>query len=279
MSEISKKYILTAFRGLMRPIIRIAVKNGLMYREFIQICKMLYVDVAASEYGIAGRQTNTSRVALLTGLDRKEVKRVRELLNSEEDMSIPGQHVPDRVSRVLSAWHHDVKFLKKDKTPRDLPIDGGEVSFAGLVRAYGSDVAAVTLLKELSRTGVVEEIKPGVVRAVKSFYIPSSADLGAMQRICRVIGDISDTLYHNLYIEDDSKTFRFERSATNLHVRSDCVDAFNQYVAQRGQVFLEEIDAWLSVHEVSDAETTNVEVSRLGLGVYWIEGERFAEAA
>lgn len=272
MTHEQKNFIQAAFIGLLRPIIRIALRNGLMYRELTQLCKRLYIEVAVNEYGISGRKTNTSRVALLTGLDRKEVKRLRDLLERAISSPLPAEHAPDRVSRVLSGWHQDEAYLNEQGQPKDLPIDQGDISFAGLVRAYGSDVPSTTILKELLKAGVIKEVTPGIVRAMKPFYIPASADLGAIQRVCRVIGDITDTLHHNLYRENHNEPARFERCATNIAVKADQVSDFRSFVNAEGQHFLERIDAWLTANEPNEEDTKTV---RLGLGAYWIQNERF----
>jgi len=71
--------MLKACRAMLRPIVRLLLKNGVMWKEFAEVSKNVYVDVAGSEYGISGRQTNASRVSILTGLSRREVKRQRHL--------------------------------------------------------------------------------------------------------------------------------------------------------------------------------------------------------
>ena len=275
MEFYSKKYIKIAFRELMRPIIRLILRNGLMYRDFMQICKHLYVEIASQEYGVKGRQTNISRVALLTGLDRKEVKRVRGLLEENEPQNIPEQHSADRISRILTGWHRDSAYSTQD-LPKVLPIDGDEASFSSLVRKYGSDVPATTMLKEFIRVGVVEQ-EGNTVRALKSYYIPDTENLNAIHRMGNVIGDITSTLYHNFYRDNpDDTQAHFERCATNLEIDPANVTLFHEYLNDKGQKFLEDIDGWLSEHEVKDKGS--VDKIRLGVGAYWIQGDNTVEA-
>ena len=80
-----------ACRRLMRPIARMMLRAGITWKEFSELAKQSYIEVAGNDYGIAGRQTNASRVALMTGLSRREVKRVRELLEAETPEAAPGK--------------------------------------------------------------------------------------------------------------------------------------------------------------------------------------------
>jgi len=81
--------ISNSFRMLMKPIIRIMLRNGVTYKSFMSLCKALYVEVA-EEYGIRGRPANISRIAILTDLDRKEIKRIQNLLADDSacDLSL-----------------------------------------------------------------------------------------------------------------------------------------------------------------------------------------------
>jgi hypothetical protein len=49
------------------------------------------------------------------------------------------------------------------------------------------------------------------------------------------------------------------------------VAEFQAFVDQRGQLFLEEIDAWLASHRV-EPEDSKTRPVRIGLGVYAIKG-------
>ncbi|MEX1290347.1 MAG: DUF6502 family protein, partial [Desulfobacterales bacterium] len=48
---------------LLRPLMRILLRNGVSYGTFADLAKWIYVDVAAKEFGIKGRKQTTSRVS------------------------------------------------------------------------------------------------------------------------------------------------------------------------------------------------------------------------
>ena len=75
-------------RVLLRPIASLLLKCGMTWREFSELSKGVFVAVASDEHGLNGRPTNVSRVSILTGVSRKEIARVRGLL----DQRLERQH-------------------------------------------------------------------------------------------------------------------------------------------------------------------------------------------
>ncbi|MFK7887275.1 MAG: DUF6502 family protein, partial [Gammaproteobacteria bacterium] len=73
-----KRGLLAAYRRFMAPLVRILIRNGISFNEFADELRGVYVDVAASDFPIEGRSPSGTRVAILTGLTRKEVKRQLE---------------------------------------------------------------------------------------------------------------------------------------------------------------------------------------------------------
>ena len=80
----SKGSATAALRLLFRPIARIMLRAGINWQELADVCKATYVEVATEDFGIRGRPTNISRVAILTGLTRREVRRLRNLLQEHD---------------------------------------------------------------------------------------------------------------------------------------------------------------------------------------------------
>lgn len=270
MNDDSKQAVVSALRKLLLPVVRMMLRNGVTYRDFASLSKNLFVEVAASDFGLRGRPTNVSRIALLTGIDRKEIKRIKDLLQVHYAVNHT-QRKTDRMTRLLSAWHQDAEFVDRSGQPRLLPREGATASFAALVRRYGGDVPDSALLKELLRAQVVEE-QVGGIKVVKREFIPDPTKPEALLRAGSVLHDLGATLFHNLYLGDGKKIpLRFERRASNRRIDPQALDAFYQLVAKEGQAFLETIDAWLSAHEISDHDSAATQVLRLGVGTYMFE--------
>lgn len=281
MAENLKEHVIATLKSLMKPIIMLFLRNGVTYKEFAFLCKSIFVEAAAQDYGIRGRPTNTSRIAVLTGIDRKEVKRLKDLLR-ENRPAIEAQSSQDRITRLLSAWFTDPEFQDLSGLPKLLPIDGEQGSFRSLIRRFGGDIPWQTFLKELLRVGVVDQ-DGDVVRARSRYFLPPQNDPGALLRAGSVIGELSETLFYNLYVADDSKPGvkykrHFERRASNNLVDIKHQRAFHEFIELEGQAFLERVDTWFSEHEYQPQQSDNEDDSnpdnsacqtvRLGVGVF-----------
>ena len=144
------------------PVASIALRCGMTWKEFSDLSKSVFVDVAIREFGIRGRPTNVSRVSILTGISRKEIKRQRDLLRQDPD--IDSGKTTD-ATRVLSGWYQDPDFCDPGGTPLELAETGPAPSFAALLERYSGDVPPSALLKELMQGQAVERTPQGRLRA------------------------------------------------------------------------------------------------------------------
>lgn len=262
-----KKVVFSAFLMLMRPVARLLLRCGVTWKESAELVKMALVDVAADEFGKHGRPASTSRIALATGLGRREVKRVRDLLATPTSpRSSHALKTVNHASRILSGWYQDAEFSARGK-PRLLHRDGAS-GFEGLAKRYAPDIPATAILRELKSVGAVRETPTGRLRATERYYMPTSLATESIARSGSVLTDFSSTVVHNLFA--DAKPTRFEARATNLHVKRSVARAFQAYLERHAMAFLEEADAWLTDREAPGQEES---VIRLGVGVYMIRDD------
>jgi hypothetical protein len=267
--NVLKEQVLQSSRHLLRPLVRFLLKNGVTYAEFADACKDVYVDVARQDYGLQGRPTNNSRVAMLTGLSRREVARVRDRLL--EGIPEQEQLQSSRISQILSGWHLDPEFMGQNGRPKDLPPTGPSGSLSALLKRYAGDLPHGAIRKEMLQRGLIEELENGDVRVLKRDYVYSSVDPEIVRQMGVALHDHAATLEHNLD-ESRKSDARFEGIADNGAVSIKAVRAFHQLVAERGMEFLQSVDAWLSKNEVDATQNPGRKV-RLGVGVYMIHEE------
>src|SRR5690606_27863692 len=145
MSQAVRSGLLSAYRRLLQPLIRILIRNGVSYYEFNEIAKSVYVEVAERDFKIAGRRSSHSRVAILTGFSRKEVARQKAILDSGTLIETTSNL--NRVTRILVGWHSDAEYTGPYGMPIELPFDADAApSFASLVSRYCGDVSAREML-------------------------------------------------------------------------------------------------------------------------------------
>lgn len=267
-----KSVIRNACRVVLRPLATMFLRCGMTWREFSDLSKSVFVQTATEEYGISGRPTNVSRVSILTGISRKEVKRQRDLL--KDDIPVAETKTTD-ATRVLSGWYQDTNYLDDARAPENLAEHGPSPSFQSLCEQYGGDIAPTTLLKELLTTNTVERTEDGKIRPLRRYYQPAVRDDATLNMVVGLVKDLIETGNNNIFA-DDSRTPRFGGYADNDSIAADTVPKFRAFLDDRGQDFLEEIDDWLSKHATGNDERTK-KVMRVGVGLFAIEETKNVE--
>jgi len=255
-----------ACRRLLRPVIRILLRLGISWKEFAEIAKLVFVEIAREDYGVHGRPTNASRVALMTGLSRREVGEIRKRLDGETPMAIEPK---SRISRVLTGWHKDPEF-SDDGRPRELD----EAEFRRLTHRYAGDIPDRAITKEMLDLGLMEAAADGRYRAMRRDYLRDAADADIVRHMGQALHDHGVSLAHNL--DPERSEGWFEGIASNSHMPRGAAEKLNVLLQQEGQAFLERMDAWLSEHELDASPGTGNRngkeaVSRIGVGVYLFE--------
>ena len=269
MASTSPRPIISACRHWLRPVARWLLRSGVTWKEFAELSREVFVDTATEEFGLRGRQTNVSRVALLTGLARREVRRIRSVTRASTPTD--AEESLNHASRVLSGWHLDADFLEADGRPRVLPA----VDFAVLLKRYAGDIPTTALVKELVKSGSVEKRPDGAFRALRRYYMPRQMDGHAVERAGSVLADIATTIEHNLS-RGERDPSRFEGRAQNRYVDPRHLPAFRAFVEREAQGMLERVDDWLATHESESA--AGAATVRLGVGVYAIHDTTTGES-
>jgi len=262
-----KEHVIRSCRYLLLPVVRFLLKHGVTWSEFGELSKEAYVQVARDDYGIQRRPTNNSRVAMMTGLSRREVARVRDRMLDGEDHA--GILQGNQISRILTGWHVDKEFLDEDGQPRELPASGTTASLESLLKSYAGDLPHGAVRKEMQQRGLIEELTSSKVRVLKRDYVYSDIDPEIVRRMGVALHDHAATLEHNLN-EDRLSEPRFEAIADNAMLSPRAIRTFQRLVESKGLAFLEEMDGWLSNHELDNAPDTDGRRVRLGVGVYLI---------
>jgi hypothetical protein len=192
--------ILRALFLALRPICRSLLRAGIGYREFSGIAKLAFVHEASSGFGIRGRQTNNSRVAVMTGISRKETARIREG-GFDELVRVNSGISPGAV--ILQHWFTDKKYTDVNGHPISLSFDEGENSFSALVRTYGGDIPAGAMRAELQRVGAVEEARGDMLTPLKREFVPSGLDDRLSLGLDSIVRSASETLAYNCNPENE----------------------------------------------------------------------------
>jgi hypothetical protein len=264
MSENVKKPLLAACRHLLHPLVRILLRQGVLYGEFSDAVRGAYIDIASSELVPPGRPQTDARLAILTGISKEEVHRVRS--QDQGDDSAVGLN---RIARVLQGWSQDPEYLGPYGLPLEIPFEGDGISFEQLVKNYANDVTPRALLDELLRVNAAHETDDGYVRLINRTYVPTPLDPVGLERLGNVVNYFIDTVDFNLQKRKQGEG-RFERYAITMEGLSAAnFQRFDALVREKGQELLEILDDWLGQNEIKGGHKLSpLESVRTGVGIF-----------
>lgn len=165
------KALISAIKKLLRPLIRLLIAKGLGLPALIELMKEIYVSVAEQEFPTNGKKQTDSRISVLTGVHRKDVKRLRTI-KTEEFVA------PRSIGLgplVVARWLSNPATIDAQGQPIALPRQGESAtapSFDGLVESVSKDIRPRALLDEWVRLGVARLDAQGRVVLNKAAFIP-----------------------------------------------------------------------------------------------------------
>ena len=271
MQDTIQRRILNALLVALRPLARALLRAGIGYREFAEISKTAFVDVATKDYGIRGRPTNISRVAVMTGLTRKEVRRLRTKSESGDETDISR---PMPMAVILHRWYTEHDFLDSSGKPKDLDFDDSEDSFSELVRRFGGDIPPGAMRTELKRIKAIEETESGKLKVLKRNVSGRAINERLADGLEFLVYPTTLALANNTGLEQGDETWVMRTAATS-RVRESDVPRLRRISSDRLAEFVESIDdlfaAYETLHDDDPAETSERAV---GIGVIYFEEER-----
>lgn len=264
MSESPRTWIAHACHRLLRPLVRVLLRHGVAYDDFAEVTKSVYVEVARESFTPPGKRPTDARTAIVTGLTRKEVKRLRE--QTDPVYAARDWGGANRATRVLSGWHRDPAFTDAEGKPRPLSPSDSETGFPALVRQYSGDIPVSAILAELERVGAIIQ-RQGMLVARRRAFVPEAGDPEGTRMLGTAVHDLLSTIEHNLD-DDGSERPRFQRSVFNPRVDVRALPVFHRLVSEHGQQLLEILDDWLDRHEMPDDSRP---ATRVGVGIYYFQ--------
>ena len=257
------KAISASVLRLLRPLVRILLRNGVAYGSFAEMARKVYVDVAFAEFVPVGKKQTVSRVSAMTGMTRKEVKR---LLDMEGPGDAATQERFNRGIRVISGWLHDKRFHDVGGKPADLPLDGKHNSFASLVKEYSGDIPTKAMLGMLEEAGNVRQVK-GKVRLIRHAFVPGNDPVNMLQILGTDVGELIATIDHNLTAGPDD--LLFQRKVAYDSIDPAAISKLKKMSFKKAQALLEQLDSLYARHELD--EGAGERGKYISLGIYFHE--------
>lgn len=256
MSNLSKqtpgvppnKALVQALRRLLRPLIRLLLQFQITFPFLAELIKSIYVEVAEKDFTLEGKKQTDSRLSVLTGIHRKDIKRLKRAL-------IEGETEPEIVNlgtSVVSQWVSDERFIDESGQPKplslkpvgatpdaDLPSTDANENFESLVQSvYKQDVGARSLLDEWLRLGIVSIERDHAVLNMGAF-IPKAGSEEQAFFLGMNLADHISAIEHNIMNAEDPY---FERCVYYENLTADDLTQLKALVAEEGMATLKKIN-------------------------------------
>lgn len=144
--------LLDTFVRVLVPLVRLMIAKGVTFQMASEVLKRAYVR-SANEHFVEGDEASGTKLSLLTGLNRKEIRR---LTSDEPDKE--RAPMASYATAVAAMWRTNRRWRDREGNPKRLPrrSTGNTLSFDDLVRSITTDHRPAAVYDELLRLGFVE---------------------------------------------------------------------------------------------------------------------------
>jgi hypothetical protein len=257
--------LVNAIRRVLRPLVRLMLSSGMTYPFVAELLKGLFVDIAQKDFRLDNKTPTDSRVSLLTGVHRKDVRRLRET-DLGSDVAMPASI--SFGGQLVASWLWEPRYLDDDGQP--LPLSrwsaaSNEASFEELVTSHSTDIRSRVVLDEWLRLGIVSiDDRDRVVLNTEAF-IPAE---GLEEKLYFFSHNLHD---HAVAATDNllgNRQPRLERSVYYDALSPASIGELEQQAQQQGTKMLKSLSRSAMGLEARDAKS-KVEPQRFTCGVYF----------
>ena len=264
MANSPRDQLLYAFRRVLRPLIRILVRSGVRYDEFLELVRGVYVETAVRDGLGDGSKPTRAKVSISTGVPRRDVDRF-----IDHDGALPSapKTLTATLSEILNKWHTDPHFVGPYGIPLELEVKSQKArSFSELVMAVDPQAPVRDVLEELVRLRTVVWSGDTHVRTVSRAFIPvEEMSAAQLEFFGNALTRLANTLQYNMDRKNVEK--RLERSViSGRAMPSDVVPVFEKLVREKVTELLVELDNWLSPYSTDRQPEANFQ--KVGLAVF-----------
>lgn len=255
--------LLAAVQRLMRPLARLLMLHGIDFPAFANLAKGVFVDVAANDFPDDGNAMTDSRVSLLSGVHRREVKRLRD----ETSHATPPQSV-SMGSQIVARWCADPLYLDGHRRPKPLPRlarHGGDASFERLVAGVSKDIRPRAVLDEWLRLGVATLDESDRVHLVEAAFVPAQGGEEKAFYFGKNLHDHMAAATHNLL---DGRPPLLERSVYYDGLTPESVERLRELSRELAVSAMQEVNRQAMELQRQDADRPEAR-NRMTFGVYF----------
>lgn len=259
---------------IFRPLARLLISRELLFPFVSALLRGAYVDIAEREFPIEGKRQTDSRVTLLTGVHRKDVKRLRQ----QRHLALRPPRAAALGSQLVARWTTLPEYADEHGAPRPLPrlASAGEAhSFEALVRSVSTDIRPRAVLDEWLRLGIAEVDERDRVRLKVQAFVPRPGSEEIEYYFGRNLHDHVAAAVHNLLGEPEPF---LDRSVGYNNLSREAIAQLTELARRRGMEVLQELNAQALRLQQRDSGQPGAS-HRFNFGVYLFAEDEEAQPA
>ena len=252
---------------LCKPLIRLLIEKGMTFPQFRELMKELYVEVADKHFSLDDNKPSDSRIFVLTGVHRKDVKRIRQQAESGAE---PITSSASLSGEIVARWSSMPDYLDDKGKPRQLLKNGknNEAGFDQLVSSVSKDVRPKVILEEWLRLNIVR-LEDDYVVLNKSAFVPNKEFTEMAYYLGHNVHDHMASCVNNILVETDPM---LERSVYYASLTENSVKKLNAIASKKGNELLQHLNK--QAIKLYDADKHKDDATyRMRLGVYWYQAQ------
>jgi hypothetical protein len=260
--------LISAVRYMLRPLVKLLLMNSITYPFLSNLLKSVYVEVATEEFRLQGKPQTDSRISLLSGIHRKDVKNLRPERQLEQTLP-PSQSLS---TKLVKLWTSDPKRVDETGRHRPLPrlmSEGGGASFEELVSSVSKDIRSRVILDEWLRTGIAKIDAEGRV-CLNTETTSKESDFDEKAHfIGKNLHDHLCTASHNLQGQQPPL---LESSVHSKRLTPESITELDALTKKLGQQLLDEVNKRAAELEARDAAKPDAH-QRMNFGMYFYNAD------
>lgn len=217
---------------LLRPLVRLMILAGVPFPRLADLLRQLYVDVAARDLLTEPKARTDSRISLLTGVHRKELRRLRSL--SPAELEVPAGVALG--NEVVGRWLGGAPWIDDEGHPNPLPRTAppGLPSFDLLVESVTKDMRPRTILEAWLSQGLVSLRPDGFIVLDEEAFLPKPGQAEQLFYFARNLHDHIAAAVANIIAVDTAPYFDRSVHYDGLSPEAATrLQAFSRTAAQR----------------------------------------------
>jgi Family of unknown function (DUF6502) len=245
MPDNVKKALAVSVRRLLRPLVKIMLREGFTYSQFASIARMAFVDTATTDFVEKGVRSSSASICALTGLTPDELERTV----SDQEL-FEGSYLGDTATpagRVLHGWYNDKDYVGPYGFPFEIPFTDGPRSIAELTARHAPGISPHVVLQELKRVKAITEVGADIWKPLVQEHIVPTLSPENAGRMASLVESLIATLENNTR-PDREGTDLFERTVTiDVPLTDRQLLALQSYMKLNGGQLLQRIDSYAAV--------------------------------